>query len=469
MDHQTIAAISTPLGPGGIGIIRISGPEAYPILEKLFVRAGQKKGSGTDEKKPLAYESHRVQYGQIVDPRQGTIIDEVLVLYMQAPNSFTREDVVEIQSHSGYVVLDRLLNTVLDSGARLSEPGEFTKRAFLSGRIDLSQAEAIIDLINAPCDAAVQMANRQISGKLRRAVEKIITTLSDLRVRLEAKIEFAETDDRDLCPEAFAEAILIQVLAPIEKLIRVQKETAIYRDGIHLAIGGVPNVGKSSLLNQLVQKETAIVSEVPGTTRDLISEYVSINGIPVVIFDTAGLHDSVDPIERIGIQKAREQIEKSDILLFVVDASREMSANEEKLIANFKKTKTLFLINKIDIARDTAIETYKQKIDHDNILAISAKTGQGVETVKQRLFKGIVTAEEVIRGDQAMPNLRQRRLLEKARIELLGCLDAIRNNHPSDIVSEMLNNCVRALSEISGMRTEDDLYDKIFSQFCIGK
>ena len=469
MDHQTIAAISTPLGPGGIGIIRISGPEAYPILEKLFVRTGQTKRSGIDATEKTAYESHRVYYGKIVDPTQRSVIDEVLALYMKAPNSFTREDVVEIQSHSGFVVLDRLLNTILDNGARLSEPGEFTKRAFLNGRIDLTQAEAIIDLINAPCDAAVQMANRQMAGNMKREVENIVSKLTNLRAKMEVELEFGETDVCDVGSEPFAETIQKRILAPIEKLIQVYKETAIFRDGIHLAIGGVPNVGKSSLLNQLVQKETAIVSEVPGTTRDLIREYISINGIPVVVFDTAGLHDSDDPIESMGIQKAREQIESSDILLFVVDASRQLTVNEEKLIDKFKKMKTLFLINKIDIAGEDAIEKVKQKIDHRNVLAISAKTGQGIETLKERLFKGIVTADEVLQSDQAVPNLRQRKILEKAYNEIQGCLEAIAAHQTSDIVSQMLNNAILALSEITGLRTDEDLYDQIFSQFCIGK
>ena len=356
MDQSTIAAISTPVGPGGIGILRISGPNAYTILERLFVRVRrQRHPSGRSPSGTPAYLSHRVYYGHIVDPEQGVPIDEVLVIYMQAPNSFTREDVVEIQSHSGYVVLDRLLNAVLDSGAVLSEPGEFTKRAFLHGRIDLTQAEAVIDLINAPCEAAVQMANRQMAGMLKRQVEAILAAAMQVRAHLEADLEFAATETVQISPGIVLERLQRDVLAPIERLIQSHQETAIYRDGVTLSIIGVPNVGKSSLLNRLVQKETAIVSEIPGTTRDLIREYVSINGIPVVVCDTAGLHDSDDPIECIGIQKAQDQIERSDILLFVIDATRPLSQNEEKLIDKFKKMKTLFLINKTDIAEQAMI------------------------------------------------------------------------------------------------------------------
>ena len=469
MNQPTIAAISTPLGPGGIGVIRISGSEARPILEKLFVRSGPKNDCPPTHPSGHAFVSHRVYYGHIQDPIHSSVIDEVLAIYMQAPNSFTREDVVEIQSHSGYVILDRLLNAVLESGARLAEPGEFTKRAFLHGRIDLTQAEAVIDLINAPCEAAVQMANRQLAGNLKRDVENIVTRLTDIRARLEASVEFAETDSIASESETVREEMETEILAPVEKLIRVQKETAIFRDGIHLAIAGVPNVGKSSLLNRLVSKETAIVSEVPGTTRDVLREYVSINGIPVVIFDTAGLHESEDPIESIGIQRARDQIERSDILLFVLDASRELSMDEEQLIDKFKKMKTLFLINKSDIAEEEAIHRLAQKIDHRQTLPISAKTGQGIETVKERLFEGIVTAENVIQSEGAVPNLRQRKTLEKARMEILAGMEAIDSHHPGELVSEILKAAIQALSEISGRRTEEDLYDQIFGQFCIGK
>jgi len=469
MDQSTIAAISTPLGPGGIGVIRISGPEALSIMDKLFVKTCQATKPEGAKKGPHFFKSHRVYYGHIVDPKQEKVIDEVLAIYMQAPNSFTREDVVEIQAHSGYVVLDRLLNAVLDSGARLSEPGEFTKRAFLNGRIDLTQAEAVIDLINAPCEAAVQMANRQMSGLLKKEVEQIVSGIMNIRSRLEADLEFSEGGDANIAWKNIETEITSTILEPIEKLIQAQKDTAIYRDGVHLSIGGVPNVGKSSLLNQLVQKETAIVSEVPGTTRDVIREYFSINGIPVVICDTAGLHDSDDPIEIIGIQKAHEQIECADVLLFVVDATREISVNEEKLIEKYKEKKTFFLINKIDIACEDAIDKLVKKIKHPQIFSISAKTGMGIDSLIAQIFKGIVSADAVMSYDHAMPNLRQRKVLEKAQQQIQACLEASNTMQKEDLVADMLKNAVQTLDEVGGQRKMDDLYEQIFNQFCIGK
>ena len=468
MDQPTIAAISTPLGPGGIGIIRISGSEAYAILNQLFVHAGQPNGNDHKASSATAYTSHRVYYGHIVDPQSGSVIDEVLVVYMQAPRSFTREDVVEIQSHSGFVVLDRLLNAVLDCGATLSDPGEFTQRAFLNGRIDLTQAEAVIDLINAPCEAAVRMANRQMAGNLKAQVGAIIAAAVSARAQLEADLEFLDAETGGVDPRMIQDNLQQAVLAPINRLIQAHVETAIYRDGVHLSIVGVPNVGKSSLLNQLVQKETAIVSEVPGTTRDIIREYVSINGIPVVVHDTAGLHDSDDPIESIGIQKAFDQIERSDILLLVVDATRALSVNEATLIDKFKKMKTLLLVNKIDLVDQAVIQRRTQQIDHPQILPISAKTGQGLEAVKKHLFQGIVAAEEIMQSEQAMPNLRQRRVLEGAQREIQAAIQTMQSQGVADIVSERLQAGIQQLQEISGQRNED-LYDYIFGQFCIGK
>ncbi|WP_319522739.1 tRNA uridine-5-carboxymethylaminomethyl(34) synthesis GTPase MnmE [uncultured Desulfosarcina sp.] len=459
MNSSTIAAISTPVGPGGIGIIRISGPESLNILKRVFVR----------ESNDAEFYSHRVYYGKIFDPKKGLLIDEALAIFMQAPKSFTREDVVELQSHSGFVVLDRILSAVLDSGASLAEAGEFTKRAFLNGRIDLSQAEAVIDMISAPCEAAVHIASQQMSGLLKESVEDIRSALMGLRTRIEAKLEFFEEGSTSEDQDFVLKSIKREILPKIEKLIQNQKDSAIYRDGILLSIAGLPNVGKSSLLNQLVQKETAIVSEVPGTTRDIVREYLTIQGVPIVLCDTAGLHDSIDPVECLGIERTRNQIQQSDTILFVIDASRPLMDEEKRLIESLKTKRTFFLLNKIDISDKNRVDALKTQIQQDKVVTISAKTGEGIDALKDMLFRGIVESDFVKHHEVGIPNIRQRKLLEKAAEKLKRCNREIVKGISEDMVSEGLKEVVAIMENIIGSRDREDLYDTIFSQFCIGK
>lgn len=467
MKHSTIAAISTPLGPGGIGIIRISGPEAKDILKRVFIRA--EKGSSFHRGESNHFRSHRVYYGKIIDPHKGRLIDEALAIYMKAPKSFTREDVVELQSHSGFVVLDRILNAVIDSGALIAEPGEFTKRAFMNGRIDLSQAEAVIDMINAPCEAAVYMASQQMMGILKESVDEIRSKIISLRAQLEVELEFSDQNETQMGKDALLESIQHEILQKIARLVQNQKEAAIYRDGVLLSIAGLPNVGKSSLLNQLVQKETAIVSEVPGTTRDIVREYLTIRGVPIVLCDTAGLHDSLDPIECLGVQKARKQIQESDNILFVIDASRDLLEEEKVLIESLKTKRTLFLINKIDIADKNRVKKLEGMIQQKWVLPISAKTGEGIDQLKELLLKGIVESDAIKQMDAGIPNLRQRQLLDKAYKQISQCVQDVSKEYTLDRASEKLNDAIDTLDSVCGTREREDLYDTIFSQFCIGK
>ncbi|BBO76772.1 tRNA modification GTPase MnmE [Desulfosarcina widdelii] len=467
MKHSTIAAISTPLGPGGIGIIRISGPEAKDILKRVFIRA--EKGSSFHRGESNPFRSHRVYYGKIIDPHKGRLIDEALAIYMKAPKSFTREDVVELQSHSGFVVLDRILNAVIDSGALIAEPGEFTKRAFMNGRIDLSQAEAVIDMINAPCEAAVYMASQQMMGILKESVDEIRSKMISLRAQLEVELEFSDQNETQMGKDALLESIQHEILQKIARLVQNQKEAAIYRDGVLLSIAGLPNVGKSSLLNQLVQKETAIVSEVPGTTRDIVREYLTIRGVPIVLCDTAGLHDSLDPIECLGVQKARKQIQESDNILFVIDASRDLLEEEKVLIESLKTKRTLFLINKIDIADKNRVKKLEGMIQQKWVLPISAKTGKGIDQLKELLLKGIVESDAIKQMDAGIPNLRQRQLLDKAYKQISQCVQDVSKEYTLDRASEKLNDAIDTLGSVCGTREREDLYDTIFSQFCIGK
>ena len=468
---DTIAAISTPLGPGGIGIIRVSGPDAHAILVRLFKRPRQVGPSGGRPATTLPIQSHRVYYGFVVDPHDGNVIDEVLALYMRGPKSFTREDVVEIHSHSGIVVLDRLLGAVVAAGAHLAEPGAFTKRAFLNGRIDLTQAEAVIDLINAPCETAARIAGRHIAGGLRDAVAGMVNTIVGLQAKCEAMIEFGESG-ANAGQQEFDEAARILgrfVLPEITALIRRQKEAAVYRDGLALTIAGMPNVGKSSLLNTLVQKETAIVSDIPGTTRDVVREYSSINGVPVMVCDTAGIHDTTDPVECIGIARARGQIENADLVLLVVEATRPLKDFEQRLFQESSAQRTIVVINKDDIAEERAVAAIERRLGGEHCVRVSAKTGAGLDDLRQRIFDGLVAESGLVAGEQVSPNLRQRNVLERAAREIESLSAAIGTRSAVELVSEKMNQILHILDEISGNRDQEDLYEKIFSQFCVGK
>ncbi|WP_372682557.1 tRNA uridine-5-carboxymethylaminomethyl(34) synthesis GTPase MnmE [Desulfosarcina sp.] len=469
MTNNTIAAISTPLGPGGIGVVRISGPCAYTIMKRLFLRkqpCRPRYGRSSEENQ---FRSHFVYYGHLVEPLNQTIIDEALAIYMKGPKSFTREDVVEFHSHSGFVVLDRILHLVVDAGAVLSAPGEFSKRAFLNGRIDLTQAEAVIDLINAPCEFAVQMASHQVAGGLRDVLAALTATITRLQAVCEANIEFDESVEDDPVHSTVQEMLSQSILPEVTELIKRQKDTAIFKEGVLLAIAGAPNVGKSSLLNRLVERETAIVSEVPGTTRDIVRDYFSINGVPVVICDTAGIHDTQDPIECLGIKKARDHFHRADIVLLVVEASRKLNAFEKNLIEELQHTRMIVVINKDDIADDDAVADTQQITQHIPQAKVSAKTGHGVANLKGLIFKDLVSGKN--RGDHggATPNLRQRIILEKTMRELQRCLAAAETEQPLDVISGLLTEVLHLLDGISGRRKTEDLYDHIFSQFCIGK
>ncbi len=468
---ETIAAISTPLGPGGIGIIRISGPHAPAILMRLFRRRGRGGRSEDGRAVALPIQSHRVYYGFVCDPHDGNVIDEVLALYMQGPKSFTREDVVEIHSHSGIVVLDRLLSAVVNAGARLADPGAFTKRAFLNGRIDLTQAEAVVELINAPCETAARMAGSHIAGGLRGVVDDMVNTIVGLQSKCEAIIEFGESD-AIACQLVFEEAAttLGQVVLPeIGALIRRQKEAAVYRDGLALTIAGMPNVGKSSLLNNLVQKETAIVSDIPGTTRDVVREYSSINGVPVTICDTAGIHDTTDPVECIGIARARSQIQSADTVLLVVEATRPLRDFEVRLYDESRAKRTLVVINKDDLADAVAVAAIERRLGAHRCVRVSAKTGAGLEALKNRIFSGLVAESGRVSGERITPNLRQRIILERAGREIESLSVAMETRPAVELISEKMKQILHILEEISGSRGRDDLYEHIFSQFCVGK
>lgn len=469
MDKRTIAAISTPLGPGGIGIIRISGPDALPILQKLFVFQTKKSAPTTETKR--SFLSHQVYYGHLHELDRSTIIDEVIVFFMRGPNSYTREDVVEIQSHSGYIVLDRILSAILDAGAQLAKPGEFTQRAFLNGRIDLTQAEAVIDLISAPCETAANIAIKQVSGGIKDKMDALLRLVNELSGKCEALIEFEESDDLALSErmQDISNQIYLTFLPQVTRLIQSQKTSAIFCEGVLMTIAGIPNVGKSSLLNQLAEKEIAIVTDIPGTTRDVIREYLSINGIPITLCDTAGLHESRDPVECIGIDKAHDHIKSAELVLFVVEANRVLNAFEKKFLADNINKRVIVVINKFDVAIAEALASIKETINNFTSIEVSAKTGSGISVLKKVIFDSLVEKNDQNQIPTATPNLRQRKILEKIETLILSEKEVAEKNPEPELIADILGRIRKLLEEITGSANKEDLYDYIFSQFCVGK
>jgi tRNA modification GTPase len=451
---DTIAAISTPLGEGGLAVIRISGPEALRIADQSF------RPSGKSSLSPSAAPTHTLHYGQIV--RQGHAVDEVLVAVMRAPRTLTREDVVEITCHGGLLPAKMVLDTVLENGARLAMPGEFTKRAFLNGRIDLTQAEAVIDLIRARTDAALAAANEQLAGKLSRRINQLRDRMMLVLAHLEAHIDFP---DEDIAPDTRGQLVqkLEQSAAFMDELLRTANEGQILRRGIRTAIIGRPNAGKSSLLNQLLGHERAIVSAIPGTTRDTIEETANIRGLPVIFIDTAGLREARDDIEVEGIRRSRQSVARADLILHVFDASEPITATDQLYLDEFAGKKRILIRNKADLPPRLALPEDLQGID------VSCVTGAGIEALKDAI-KELVWAGE-IRAEmlEVMINSRHQEALNRARAATLRAMEALRAELPIELAAMDLRIGTNAIGEIVGKTTTEDLLDSIFSQFCIGK
>lgn len=468
MDNDTIAAIATPLGSGGIGIVRISGPQAISIVRRIF-SARVNDDSDHPPKAPGGLVSHHLSLGYISDPSSKEIIDEVLMVAMMAPKSYTREDVVEIQSHGGYVVLGRILKSVLDAGARMAEPGEFTKRAFLSGRIDLSQAEAIAEMISAKTETGQQIAAAHLKGDLKDTVLGLLDLLTEIQVELEAGIEFPEDVEPTIDRERIAGIIQTSIKEPVETLIRHYDTGHVYRDGIRLDIVGRPNVGKSSLLNRLINKDKAIVTSIPGTTRDLVEDYATITGIPVLITDTAGLHSTEDPIEIIGIKKTRENLERSDLVLWVVDGEQGITHDDLSISKHITDRNTLLVINKLDLIADPSEFALPDNCRHLPHIFISAKFGEGIDRLKEAIRDKCLSDVQLDPGRTMVPNLRQKEALDSTLEFLKQVLYGIDNQGPDELIAADILGAKNSLGLITGDYISEDILDEIFGKFCIGK
>ena len=476
-NSDTIAAIATPGGKGGIGIVKISGANAFSVAEAIFKPADRCRDSNTvsvsanqgKRHQIFEFESHRLYYGHIHDPQSGQLLDEVLISAMKAPQTYTREDVVEINAHGGAVALHAILQLVLKIGARLAEPGEFTRRAFANGRIDLTQAEAVIDIINARTQKSLQLAAAQVSGKLRQQITFVRGGLIDLLTRIEAAIDFPDDVAELIQPAETLKTLQKEVLEPLKRLVRNYVDAHVFRDGLAVAVVGRPNVGKSSLLNQLVQKDRAIVTDLPGTTRDVIEETLNLEGIPVVISDTAGVHDTDHPIEKIGIEKTLEHVNGSDLVLFMIEANCPLGP-EDHLIYNQVKSKPLIVVlNKIDLIQGGNETILPDTWRFDDQVRISALYDQGIDHLKDKILKIAGGPNPVDFNGVVVPNLRHKLLLETSLDAVESVIEQLKNGTPNELVAIHLQEAIDALGIISGDNVKVDVLNEIFSRFCVGK
>jgi len=475
VDQDTIAAIATPSGRGGIGIIKISGAKAFPIAGAIFRPSNSNlnfvPGSAGENQRsaPLEFKSHRIYYGHIIDPDDARLLDEVLVSAMRAPRTYTREDVVEINAHGGAVVLHAILKLVLKNGARIAEPGEFTKRAFLNGRIDLTQAEAVIDIINARTQKNLELATGQISGRFRRTLVSIRKTLTDMLIRVEAAIDFPEDVAELIEPGQTASALENDAVQPLKRLIRYYVDAHVFRDGLSVALVGRPNVGKSSLLNQLVKKDRAIVTPIPGTTRDIIEETLNIEGIPVIISDTAGVHQTENPVEMIGIEKTLEHVNGADLVVFMIEANSPLGAADRQIYEHIKSKPVFVVLNKIDLTQNTDETAIPDTWAYNERLSISALYDQGIDLLRDKMVKWAAGENPVDLAEAIVPNLRHKLLLERALTAAETIVDELQKGTSSDLVAIHLQEAIDTLGEITGDSAKVDVLDQIFSRFCVGK
>lgn len=475
MDNSTIAAIATPGGRGGIGIIKISGPEAASIAAAIFQPALNASPRNPDETRlmgerfSVGLQSHRLHYGHIIDPRDRRVLDEVLLSIMKAPRSYTTEDVVEINVHGGQVAVHAILDLVLSRGARLAEPGEFTKRAFLNGRIDLTQAEAVIDIINARSDKSLQIAAAQVSGNLKRRLNSIRQRLIGLLTRVEATIDFPDDVAEIVDPPATVEEIESHVVGALEELIQHHKDGNVLRDGLKIAVVGRPNVGKSSLLNRLVQKDRAIVTEWPGTTRDTIEETLNIQGWPVILSDTAGLHDTNDPIETIGIEKTLQNLNGADLVLFLVEANCPLTAADHKIFEHVRVKPAIIVINKIDLVNGDKLVRLPGSWAPYACVQISALYDRGIDRLKQKIIDLAFGKNPIDIHEGIVPNLRHARLLQSSLEAAEGVVRGLASGLPMDLIAIDLQHAIDLLGQILGTDVKVDVLEEIFSRFCIGK
>jgi tRNA modification GTPase len=461
MEFDTIAAISTPMGEGAIAIVRLSGEEAFVIADRLF------KGVGSKKLEDAA--SHTIHYGHLLDPATGEVAEEVMVSVMRGPKTFTKEDVVEINCHGGLVSVNRVLQLVLNQGARLAEPGEFTKRAFLNGRIDLSQAEAVMDLIRAKTDRAMNVALNQMDGRLSKLVRKLRQEILETLAHVEVNIDYPEYDD----VEEMTHRMLLEksrfVQQEIGKLLQTSQQGKILREGLSTVIVGRPNVGKSSLLNSLVHENKAIVTDIPGTTRDVIEEYVNVRGVPLRLLDTAGIRETEDIVERIGVERSRQVLKEADLILLVLNFSDGLTEEDRNLFKAVQGMDVIVIVNKTDLPQKLNMDEVKELAGEYKIVTTSLKEDEGIDELEEAI-SSLFFSGSIESGDMTyVSNSRHIALLNQAKNSIEEAIQGVEMGTPIDIIQIDLTRSWELLGEIIGDSVHESLIDQLFSQFCLGK
>lgn len=460
IEFDTIAAISTPPGEGGIGIVRISGDEALEIADRVY-KAGQKRISNQ--------KTHTIHYGHIVNPKTEKQIDEVMVTVMRAPRTYTREDIVEINTHGGIVSVNKVLETVLHNGARLAEPGEFTKRAFLNGRIDLSQAEAVMDVIRAKTDKAMHMAVSQLDGNLSRLIRNLRQEILMTLAQVEVNIDYPEYDDVEEMTSKLLVEKAKEVRAQVEALLETASQGKILREGLGTAIIGRPNVGKSSLLNVLLKEEKAIVTEVAGTTRDTIEEYVSVKGVPLRLVDTAGIRETEDIVERIGVERSRKALTDADLVLLVFNQSEPLTIEDQLLIEATDAHHRIIILNKMDLDNQLDLDELETLTDGSSIVQTSIITQAGLNELEAKIAELFFAGNTGEKDATYVSNVRHIALLNETIDAFNDVIDGIESGMPVDLVQIDMTRAWDLLGEITGDSVQDELITQLFSQFCLGK
>ncbi|EMB74185.1 tRNA modification GTPase TrmE [Streptococcus mutans 15VF2] len=451
-EFDTITAIATPLGEGAIGIVRISGSKALAIIKKIF------KGKNLDD-----VPSHTINYGHIVE--NGAIIDEVMVSVMRAPKTFTREDVIEINTHGGVTVTNEILQLVLRSGARMADPGEFTKRAFLNGRVDLAQAEAVMDLIRAKTDKAMAVAVQQLDGSLSNLINNTRQEILNTLAQVEVNIDYPEYDDVEEMTTALMREKTQEFETLLTNLLKTSRRGKILREGLSTAIIGRPNVGKSSLLNNLLREEKAIVTDIEGTTRDVIEEYVNIKGVPLKLIDTAGIRETDDLVEKIGVERSKKALEEADLVLLVLNSAEKLTDQDRTLLEISQNSNRLILLNKTDLPEQ--IETDQLPED---CIKISVIKNQNIDVIEERINKLFFDNATIVEKDATyLSNARHISLIEKALKSLQAVNDGLELGMPVDLLQVDMTRTWEILGEITGDAAPDELITQLFSQFCLGK
>ena len=483
--EDTIAAIATAPGEGGIGIVRISGEEAITILEKVFSRAKKeyKKNPGglpaaegavcsdTNDKNDIiegTLQPRLMHYGYVKDNFNGELIDEVMAVYFRAPYSYTAEDVVEIQCHGSLVSLRKILSLVLKNGARLAEPGEFTKRAFLNGRLDLSQAEAVIDLIRAKSDKSFDVALNQLEGIFSEKIRQIRAQLMDDLVNISVNIDYPDEDIEQLTFEKLA-SNLDAALAKIEEMLKTSDTGRIITEGLKISIIGKPNVGKSSLMNALLRETRAIVTEIPGTTRDTIEEMLTIRGIPVKLTDTAGIRQTDDVIEKIGIEKSKEAFNNADLIIFMADGSRPLDEEDFAIIDRIGEKKAIIILNKTDLPQAFEAAEITELMPGASLIEASVASGRGIEEIEDKIEELVYGGQVKQNESMLVTNARHKHLLEEAASALCDAIEMAKASQPLELLEIDARSAYESLGAIIGEEVEDDIINEVFARFCLGK